>query len=175
MRCHSTGKEPVARSCETSTQGEPCFRNPTRWTKHSIVRSKKNSTQMEFQAVSQLHCFRANAYFNTKVWYPGSNIGCFPTVSTNFLYRLMLNGYLLLRKRDWTDVWKYFWIYLWVWRPSLWSYLQGKLLLKNDFQQAFSSSVWLWAHRKLGKLYSIQEGKASTESVLSALYVSQTV
>ena len=64
--------------------------------KLALSEVKKNSTQMEFQAVSQLHCFRAkqekNAYFNTKVWYPGSNIGCFPAVSTNFLYRLMLNG-----------------------------------------------------------------------------------
>ena len=36
--------------------------------------------------------------------------------------------------------------------------------------QAFSSSMWLSAHRMLGKLCSFEEGKASTESVFSDLY-----
>ena len=60
-------------------------------------------------------------------------------------------------------------------RASLWSQSQGKLLLKITSKKTLSSSMRLSAHRTLGKLSSFVEGKSSTGSMFSGLYLAETV
>ena len=62
-----------------------------------------------------------------------------------------------------------------VWHPSEWLPPEGKLRLKHDLHASALSSVWLSAHRMLGKLCSCEEEMVSTESVFSGLYLAETL
>ena len=53
----------------------------------------------------------------------------------------------------------------------LWDHHQGKLLLKNDLQASLFKLMWLSAHRTQRKLCSIEEDKASMESVFRPLSI----
>ena len=53
--------------------------------------------------------------------------------------------------------------------------LRGNGERKMTSKQVLSSSVFLSAHSMLGKLSSIEDVKASTESVFSGLYLAGTV
>ena len=128
---------------------------------------------MDLQALASLHGFRAqgekNANFANKLQYARSHSGCLPTGSKHFPERPWLPGSLLQRKRERTDVWMPV-LLLYVWVPPYDHTLRGHCDWKMNSKQAFSSSVWLSAHRMLGTLRSFKDRKASTKSVFAGLY-----
>ena len=157
----------------------PHLRNPKGGSKASSVRRKKTAIGWIFK---QLLGHTTLGLPERKIWIlpPRTRIqldtrGCVPVGSKNAPDNPRLIKSLLQGKHDGTDLWMLLWLSLWLWVSSLGVGSQGPLSLRNDLQAMLTSSVWLSARRRLGKLPSFEEEKASTESVFSGLYLTATV
>ena len=155
-----------------------CFRNPKGWTKAIAVQSKKTAIGWIFKQVlgrTVLGPTGRKMWIVPPVPVSGFTFRMWSHSVHDFPDRPMFSGSLLETKCDATEVWMLVCLSQWVWGPSLRLHCQGKLLLKNDLQRVFSSSVWLSAQRMQGKVCFFKKGKTSTESVLSGLYLLETV
>lgn len=155
-----------------------CFRNPKGWTKVIAVQSKKTAITWIFKQVPG-HMVLGQTEKKMRIVPPflvsRFTLRMWSCSIDDFLDRLRFSGSLLETKCDATKVWMLVCLFQWVWGPSLRLHCQRNFLLNNDLQRAFSSSVWLSAHRMQGKVCFFKEEKASTESVLLGLYLLGTV
>ena len=133
---------------------------------------------MDFCAIARPHCFRSRQE-EYGIFATSSSIN----VNTQFVYPQNLelvqtdlgsvdHSY---RENVMEQTFGFWFPFPMSGRPSLWSQSQGKLRLKITSKKTLSSSVRLSAHRTLGKLSSFVEGKSSTGSTFSGLYLAGTV
>ena len=147
-----------------------CLRNPNGWT---------DNNWMDFQAIARQQHFRANqekcVNLAIKVRYPLSDSGGVSAVATHISQRPRLTGHSY--GENVMEQMFGSWIALlceYGGHPYCHS-IMGNCYWKITCKQAFPSSVWLSAHRLLGKYCSFEKGKASTGSVFSGLYLWRTV
>lgn len=103
---------------------------------------------------------RKNVIFAPKIRCPCSDSGCLHAVSTKFPDRTSLNGSILLRKCDRTDVWMLICLSVWMGSgASPLSHRQGKVLLKNDLHASIFKPCVSLCTQNIWKVMFLQEKK----------------